>query len=416
MNKVSVVKLGLLSALYFSQGLPFGFFTQALPVFLRQQNLSLMTIGLTSLLSIPWALKFLWAPYVDKYGAGRADHRHRWILPLQYAAALTMFGVAWLDPSAQLPLILAAVLLANLLAATQDIATDGLAVDTLEPHERGLGNGIQVAGYRVGMIVGGGVLLITYATLGWRGTFLTLSALLMLATAPILFTRPRVGNTIKVHFGPSKVSKARPWDELKLIPEFFRQPGMWAWASVLAAYKLGDAMASGMLRPWLVDIGQETAQIGLMLGAAGFSAGLLGALVGGAAVGRLGRRRALLSFGLLQAVGIAGYAVAAWLGSPDSATLYTVTMLEHFTGGMATAALFTCMMDRCRPEASATDYTIMASIVVMTTGVGQAISGLLATWMGYTGLYGLSVGVALVGVALCALWVPADETPKRLSY
>lgn len=412
MTKVSVVKLGLLSALYFSQGLPFGFFTQALPVFLRQQNLSLMTIGLTSLLSIPWALKFLWAPYVDKYGSGRADHRHRWILPLQYAAALTMFGVAWLDPSAQLPLILAAVLLANLLAATQDIATDGLAVDTLEPHERGLGNGIQVAGYRVGMIVGGGVLLITYATLGWRGTFLTLSALLMLATAPILFTRPRTGHTIKVQLEPSVASKARPWDELKLIPEFFSQPGMWAWACVLAAYKLGDAMASGMLRPWLVDLGQETVQIGWMLGAAGFSAGLLGALVGGAAVGRLGRRRALLGFGLLQAAGIAGYAWAAWRGEPSGDTLYIVTMIEHFTGGMATAALFTCMMDRCRPQASATDYTIMASIVVMTTGMGQAISGALATWMGYAGLYGLSVAVALMGVALCALWVPADD----LSY
>lgn len=414
MNQVSLVKLGLLSALYFSQGLPFGFFTQALPVFLRQQNLSLTAISLTSLLSLPWALKFLWAPYVDKYGAGRADHRHRWILPLQYAAALTMFGVAWLDPSAQLPLVLAAVLLANLLAATQDIATDGLAVDTLEPHERGLGNGVQVAGYRVGMIVGGGVLLITYATLGWRGTFLTLSALLLLATAPIIFTRPRAGQPIKAALAPTQEPKARGWEELKRIPEFFRLPGMWAWAVVLAAYKLGDAMASGMLRPWLVDIGLETAQIGWMLGAAGFSAGLVGALVGGGAMSILGRRRALLIFGLLQAGGIAGYAIAAWFKlSPE--LLYVVTMIEHFTGGLATAALFTCMMDRCRPEASATDYTIMASVVVMATGAGQAISGVLATLIGYSGLFSLSVVVAIVGVILCSALVLADAK-ANLSY
>jgi len=177
-------KLALLTSLYVSQGLPFGFFTQALPVLMRQQGLSLPAIGMTALLALPWALKFLWAPLIDRHGSSRFGRRRSWIIPLQFMAAAAMAGVSGINPSTELPLVLAAVLVANLLAATQDIATDALAIDMLNHEERGLGNGIQVAGYRVGMIVGGSLLLVQYERLGWSMTFLTMSGLLCLATTP----------------------------------------------------------------------------------------------------------------------------------------------------------------------------------------------------------------------------------------
>lgn len=398
----TIKKLALLSALYFSQGLPFGFFTQALPVFLRQQDLSLTAISLTSLLSLPWALKFLWAPWVDKLGAERADHRHRWILPLQYMAALTMFGISWLEPKSHLPLILAATLLTNMLAATQDIATDGLAVDSLEPHERGLGNGVQVAGYRVGMIVGGGLLLIIYDSLKWRGTFLCLSALLLVATLPIALSKPkrRAARSTNPTARPATLRAAL--EPLRLIPQFFKRPGMGWWAAVLIIYKLGDAMAGGMLRPWLVDRGLGTDEIGWLLGTAGFSAGLIGALVGGGALSLLGRTRALTLFGLAQTLGVGSYFLVAATGRMD--LLSAACLLEHFTGGLATAALFTCMMDRCQPDSSATDYTIMASVVVMATGLGQALSGLSATALGYANHFAASAIISLLGV-LASYWI-----------
>ena len=167
----------MLGSLYFTQGLPFGFFTQALPVILRNQGATLGEIGLTSLLAVPWALKFLWAPVVDRYSSQRVGRRKSWILPLQVVAVLVLAALASSSVTSALPLLLCAVFVLNLIAATQDIATDGLAVDMLAPPERGLANGVQVAGYRVGMIVGGGVLLILHERLGMSGTFASMAAL-----------------------------------------------------------------------------------------------------------------------------------------------------------------------------------------------------------------------------------------------
>ena len=140
-------KLTLLASLYFSQGLPFGFFAQALPALMRQQGFALDKIGLTYLLTAPWALKFLWAPYVERHYSERWGRRRSWILPLQFMAAATMAGLAWADPAQGIQWLIAGVFATNLIAATHDISTDGFAVDILEDHERGLGNGIQVAGY-----------------------------------------------------------------------------------------------------------------------------------------------------------------------------------------------------------------------------------------------------------------------------
>src|SRR5262249_10870370 len=135
-RRPSLGKLGLLCALYFSQGLPFGFFTQALPVLLRKQGLSLGEVGLSSLLAMPWALKFAWAPLVDRWFHPGVGRRRSWILPTQLLSASVLVACAARPPGPDLRPLLGAVFAVNLLAATQDIATDGLAVDLLDPEER----------------------------------------------------------------------------------------------------------------------------------------------------------------------------------------------------------------------------------------------------------------------------------------
>ena len=242
-------KLGLLGCLYFSQGLPFGFFTQALPVLLRKQGLSLGEIGLSSLLVVPWALKFLWAPVVDRWSVARVGRRKSWIVPLQLGAVVVLALLAPSVVSQSMPLLMTAILLLNLLAATQDIATDGLAIDMLAPAERGLGNGLQVAGYRVGMIVGGGALLILHDRLGWSRTFLAMAALTALATVPIAAAREPART-------PAVAARSRS------APHFLRRPGAARLLLLLAAYKAGDAFATGMLRPFLADAGLTLADIG----------------------------------------------------------------------------------------------------------------------------------------------------------
>ncbi|MDH5493396.1 MAG: MFS transporter, partial [Myxococcales bacterium] len=244
-------KFSLLGALYFSQGLPFGFFTQALPVILRERGFSLAEIGLSSMLALPWALKFLWAPAVDRYALPGLERRKSWILPLQLAVALTLVFLSLVDALSHLRLLLVAVFLINLLAATQDIATDALAVEALRPTERGLANGLQVAGYRVGMIVGGGLLLILFDALGPLRTFLAMAALTILATAPLLRTRTAAAASAEAR----EPGIARPREAAASPPHFLRRPGAMGILLLLTSYKFGDAFATSMLRPFLVDAG-----------------------------------------------------------------------------------------------------------------------------------------------------------------
>ncbi|MCP3098750.1 MFS transporter [Myxococcus sp. K15C18031901] len=395
-------KLGLLSSLYLSQGLPFGFFTQALPVLLRHQGLSLPAIGLTHLLALPWALKFLWAPLMDRHGSARWGRRRGYILPLQLLAAGLLLSLALPEGTVDTRWLMAAVLGVNLLAATQDVATDGLAVHLLSPSERGWGNGIQVAAYRVGMILGGGVMLAIFDQTGWRVTFLALGATLLLATLPIALHREQPSPA------PGHQSLGLAW--------WWQQPGAAAWLALLVAYKAGEALATGMLRTFLVDQGMTLTDIAWMLGGVGFTAGLVGALIGGSLVVRMGRRHALRVFGVIQAGAVLLYAVVA-SGQASRAWLTLACGVEHVASGMATATLFTAMMDRCRPDHAATDYTVQASLVVLATGAAAALSGFSAQALGYTGHFVLSAllcvaGVLCVSPALSSRWAPHPDLPE----
>jgi predicted MFS family arabinose efflux permease len=377
---------GLLIALYLAQGLPFGFFTQALPVLLRQLDVSLEHIGLSSLLAAPWMLKFLWAPVVERTGT-----RRTWLLTLLCAASALMAALALFDPTVALMAVLFGVLLANFVAATQDIATDGLAISLLSMDDRGIGNGIQVAGYRVGMILGGGALLMVVEDLGWAWTMWTMAGLLLLCVLPLL-AMPGVGAERVTRVAPRGLN---PWDWIQL-------DGAWSWVAVLSAFKIGDYLGGGMLRPWLVDSGVGTAEIGALLGGGGFAAGLMGAIVGGALVAPLGRTRALVGFGALQATGVATYGLVAALDAGSTA-LWAAVVWEHFVGGLATAALFTAMMDASRLEDAGTDYTLQASIVVAASAVGAAASGFAGSALGYAPTFFLGSALAVAAPLLAAV-------------
>ena len=143
-----------------------GFLSQALPALLRSYDVSLEKIGLVSLVAVPWALKFLWAPFVESRG-GHAGSRKRWIVPLQFAMAGGFLLAATLDLPGQLPLLMGLLFALNALAATQDVAVDGLAVDLLPPDELGVGNAAQVVGFKGGMTVSGGILVWLTAQIDW---------------------------------------------------------------------------------------------------------------------------------------------------------------------------------------------------------------------------------------------------------
>ncbi|MDC0747305.1 MFS transporter [Polyangium mundeleinium] len=387
LTKGTLTKLGLLSSLYLSQGLPFGFFTQALPVLLQRMGLSLPAIGLSHLLALPWMLKFLWSPLMDRRGPGRLGRRRGVILPIQILSALLLLALAVPAGGPTIPWLCAAVLCINLLAATQDVATDGLAVDLLSADELGWGNGVQVAAYRVGMILGGSFLLLVFDASGFRITLTSLGVMLLVATLPIaVFREPPAASP--------------PPRESPSLSYWFKRPGAFSWLGLLFVYKAGEHFASGMLKPFFVDprgAGLGMREVGWMIGGVGFAAGLVGAMLGGGLVRRLGYRRALLGFGALQALGVLLYALVAWRPVSIS-TLAVVCGLEHLTSGMATASLFTAMMEACRPEHAAADYTVQASVVVAATGVAAAASGFSAGALGYAAHFALAAGLAALAL------------------
>ncbi len=386
-------RLGLLLALYLSQGLPFGFYSQALPAILRDKGASLPVIGSLGALALPWSLKFLWAPWVDRHWSPRWGRRRSWILPLQALIVAALVAVGLLDLDAQLGLVLGGFFLLNLFAATQDIATDGLAVELLAREERGLGNGVQVAGYRLGMIIGGGLLLVLLGEIGWRAAFFVMAAVALVCTLPTALHTEAPPASVE---GAAVVAGPQP-GAFEIFARFFRRPGALPWLGFLALFKAGEAMGVSMLRPMLVDRGLSLTDIGWVLGGAGFSAGLLGALAGGAALQPLGRRRALLLFGALQALMVGGYALLAMVPLPLPGTLL-LCVGEHFTSGLATAVLFTWMMDACGAEHAGTDYTIQASVVVFATGIAGAVAGFSAAALGYPAHFALSGLVALTAL------------------
>ena len=383
-----------LTGLYLVQGLPHGFFGQAMPVLLRQQGLDLALIGMLSVVSLPWALKFLWAPLLDRFALKRGEYRRSWILAMNYSAAAVLLLLAsqplavWTESGLFLPLGL--LLLLNTLIATQDIATDAMAVENIEPARRGLANGIQVAGYRSGMIIAGGLLVSLYGVIGWQWALWLLAGLMVLGTLPLWLFKPR----------PHLVSHEPLWPQWL---GFFRLKDAGLWILLLLVYKLGDAFGTPMIRPLLSDAGVTLEQLGVLMGTTGFLAGLFGALLGGWLVTRLGRQATLLAFLLAEALALLSYlGIDGMAGAlqKDWLHIYLAVIVEHLAGGLGTAALFTVMMDRCRAHCEAGDYALQSCLVIISGMIAGSLSGFSARALGYDGHFVVAALLTLLPLAL----------------
>ncbi|TIH10430.1 MFS transporter [Pseudomonas leptonychotis] len=379
----------LLASLYCAQGLPSGLMAHSLPVLLRQHGVDLALIGLLKLLALPWLLKVLWAPWVDRLASPRLGHHRGWILPLQMGVIAVIASLALMDPERLFDsqfLLLIGLLLINLAASTQDIATDGLAVRLLPERWRGLGNSLQVGGYKIGMLVSGSGLLLAMDTFGWHLSLALVAVLLVLMTLPIW----RFNERRELPFQPAQAEPAGPGLLLRHYRGLLLQPGMLFWLAVLLSFKLGDALGSPMIKPMLVDQGWSNAELG-QLTLISSLAGIAGAFLGGLLYARIGALRALLLFGLLQACGIAAMAVLVNAGG-SIGLVYLVALFEQTADGMSTVALFAVMMRQCRPEHEGADFTLQASVQLLLAGLVGATSGWLAEQLGFANLF-ISAGV-----------------------
>lgn len=411
----------LLATLYCAQGLPSGLIAHSFPVLMRQHGVDIAMIGMLKLLALPWMLKVLWAPWIDRIASRRLGRHRGWILPLQASVIAMLAGVALLPPDAlsgpYLPVLLGMLLFINLAASTQDVATDGLAVRLLSPRWRGVGNSLQVGGYKIGMIVSGSLLLLVVDAWGWSASVGLVAVLLGLMTLPILLfperrrlpqaltqgaqeTKGTQGNAREIHAearGPRLL-----WRHYR---GFIVRPGMGWWLLVVLTFKIGDSLGSPMIKPLLVDQGWRAAAVG-QLTLVSSLAGIAGAFAGGLLYARSGAMRSLILFGLLQAAGLAAF---GWLAHHGAGVplVYGIAVFEQIADGMSTVALFALMMNQCRPEHEGADYTVQACAQVVVAGMIGAMSGWSARYLGYAGhfmLAGLLAVIALALVARHAVW------------
>lgn len=384
-------KISLLIALYFAQGLPFGFFTIALPAMLRQSGQSLKTISLVSvLLTLPWLLKFLWAPFIDHRGTRRA-----WLLTLQLAALSVAAVITQLQLDSGYVLLFAAAFIFNLIAATQDIATDGLAVRMLDARELGLANGIQVGAYRVGMMFGGGLVIKLFEMKGWSLAFACMAALLAVTIIPVLLMREPARAASEVR--PSAVQLSFGWLRRLLTR------GILLLAALIFCYRFGDQLLTTLLVPFLIDRGLGLSGIAILKGWVGNAMSIVGALLGGWLAFSTSRRRALLISGVGQVASFALY-VAAALGAGGIGLLWVATIAEGVLGTMATVALFALMMDASDPEHAGTDYTLLACVVIIVGMIANYCGAAIADAFGYAAAFATGATLALAG-CLALIWV-----------
>lgn len=393
------VILRLFLPLYASQFLGIGFLFTALVAIARERGGSLDQLGIVYALGLAWAVKFLWAPLVDRFGSRRLGHYRTWLLITQPATALAILTIAPFDVVEHLDLIVLALAAVALLSATQDIATDALAVRTFHGRARGGINGMQVGANFVGDIVGGGLVLVVYDVAGWVPAILTLSAV---TAVPIYFIvryrEPRRDPA-------DRPAPARPTSVLAL----FRVPGLPRWALLLSPL-LTTAMGGsyGMLVPILVDSGMSVGLVGILTNGVAGVVGIVAAVVAGLLVPTLGRKRALILFGLGQAGAIASVIPVA-LGAGGTVWMIVAIVLVSVFNSAGYAAMYTINMDFARREHAGSDFTVQVSVAYAVRFAAAGLFIGVAATHGYVTTLVICVAIALVAVvATAALFVPPE--------
>jgi MFS family permease len=376
--------------LYASQFLGIGFLFTALMAISRDRGQDLEDIGVIFLLGMVWTLKFIWAPLVDRFGSRKRGHYRSWIMITQPAVALGIAAIAPFDVIDNLGVIIICLAFVAIMSATQDVATDALAVRSLGGTSRGNINGLQIGAGFIGDIVGGALVLVLYDLFGWVPAILTLAAL---TAVPIFFIRKyREEDRGEA---PERVKRAS-------AIALFKQPGVKRWALVITPLlSIGMPGAYGLLVPMLVDGNVSVGMVGVLTNGIGGVIGIGAALVAGALVNRLGRKRALVLYGLSQVIGIAAALPLAAGGGLGAAILAVV--LINIANSAVFVIMYTINMDHARPENAGSDFTVQVSISFgMRFLVGGLIFG-VADSAGYTPAMLICLGAAVVGVAAAAL-------------
>jgi MFS transporter, PAT family, beta-lactamase induction signal transducer AmpG len=395
-------KLLIVSLLYFAEGFPFGIIEQTLPVYFRIHGMSLVHVGLLSLLSLPYALKFMWAPAIDFLGK-----RRQWIAASQFLMAAILIVLLPLNPADPSLLLWSAIASLAILSATQDIAVDAYTIELLRSSELGIANGFRQAAYRTAMVVSGGIFVAMGGWIGWEITYLTAAGVLV-ACAILSFRLP----AIEVQRPAFSVASL-----LAPVKDFVARPGVIQVAGFILLYKLGDMAMGPMVRPFWLARGLSTTEIGLITGSLGVVASIAGGLAGGLFMVRYGIFHGLWFLGLWQSLSNLCYVWVAANPESGSFAIYVASAVESFCGGLGTSAFLAFLMSICRKEFSATQYAMLSALFRVTGIIAGALSGLTAYHIGYAYYFALTFVLSLpafVFIFTVKKWIPTNGNGPTL--
>ncbi len=375
----------------FASGLPLALTATTLKAWYTEAGVSLATIGLLGLVDQPYLMKFLWSPLMDRYSLP-LGRRRGWMILCQAALVTILTLMAYQNPATTPAQLAVLALCVAFFSASQDIVIDAYRTELLTAEERGLGVAMATTGYRLAMLISGGVALLLAAKFGWRITYLTMAAL-MAATMLVTLTAPK----------PSvdAVAPASLYAAIVLpLSEFLQRPkALWLLAFAIC-YKFGDALAGALTIPFLlrglhfslVDVGSINKIVGLV-------ASLSGIFLGGILLRRWNYYHALFFFGIMQALSNLLFALLAWVGK-HYGLMVTAVVVENIAAGMGTAGLVALLMALCNVRYTATQYALLSSLTAIGRVFSSACSGFIVESTGWVTFFCLSALAAIPGLII----------------
>jgi PAT family beta-lactamase induction signal transducer AmpG len=399
-------KMAALLLLGFASGLPLLLIGNNLKAWMTQEQVDLAAIGWFSLASLPYSLKFLWSPFLDRFTPPFLGRRRGWLIVTQIALIVAIAFMAFQQPKQALQLLAINAIVIAFLSATQDIAADAYRTDVLTELEMGAGAAVFILGYRIALLVAGSLGLILADRMPWSTVYLFMAGIMVMGIVGVLFAPE-----------PRQISPPASLAEAVVLPfgEFFQRQGVIQALLILVfitLYKLGDALLSNMATPFLLTIGFTKTDIGAIQVGMGLIATIVGALVGGVVLSRIGINRSLWVFGGLQALSNLAYFILAQPQFSQNYQLLVLTInIENFCGGLGTAAFVAFLMSLCNQRFSATQYALLSSLMAVSRDILAAPAGSIAKSTGWPTFFLITIIAAVPGLLLLPIFAPWNPQP-----
>lgn len=388
---LSLVGLG------FSSGLPLALTASTLQAWLMTEKVDLSIVGLFSLVGLPYALKVFWSPLMDRFTPPWLGRRRGWIVSIQVLLAVSILLLGCSSPASFPALVGVAALVTAFLSASQDIAIDAYRADVLRETELGPGAATAVVGYRSATLVSGALALILSDHASWRTVYALMAAVMLVNT---LFTFVAPEPETKVI--PPRSLKEAVWGPLT---GYFKRSGAVEMLFFILIYRLGNVIAGAMTTPFLLDIGFSRSDVGMVNKVFGLISTIVGTLVGGSIVSRIGINRSLWVFGFVQALSNLSFTALALIGKSYPAMVVSIG-IENICVGMGDAAFIAFMMSLCDKRFTATQYALLTSFMAVGRIVAGAPTGVVAQALGWPVFFSISVLGAVPGILLLTRFAP----------